>query len=72
MRVIDATALGKVVIDRSFSPRDLKLRGEFELWSMAFRAIEEFDAVVEGDPNFQDAMGNQPIRTAVYFEPDFD
>lgn len=66
------SSLGKVVIDLGFAAGALHLAEEFEVWSMDFRSLEEFNSVVEGNPIFQEAMGRTPVTTEVYFEPDFD
>jgi hypothetical protein len=60
--------LGSLIVEFQYGPLDLRSQDDAEIWSLDFPDLDQWASVVEGLPQFQDALNGQPTLTSVYYE----
>jgi len=60
--------VGSLVVEFQYEPDAIPAHDDAEIWSLDFSDLEEWSSVVEGLPQFQDAMNGQPALTRIHFE----
>ncbi len=60
--------LGRMVVEFRYAAEPRLLLPDTETWSMDFHSAAEWAAVVEGLPQFQEAIGHEPLSTQVHFD----
>ena len=59
--------LGRFVVELRYPAEPCLLLPDTEVWDMDFHNPGEWATVVEGLPQFQEAMSHDPMRTQVYY-----
>ena len=59
--------IGRVVLELRFAAHHFQAHGAASVWSLDYPTLEEWAAVVEGQPSFQEAMSRSPLLSEVYY-----
>ena len=66
----DDEFVGRLVVELQYAPNTRFLLPDTEAWAMDFPTPAEWATVVEGLPQFQEAMSHEPKATQVFFDQD--
>ena len=60
--------VGRIVVELCYAASLLQGLEPLEVWTHDFPSLEEWAAVVEGTPQFQECMARLPTSTDIYYE----
>lgn len=60
--------VGSLIVEFQYDPDAIPLHDDTEVWSLDYPDLEQWSSVVEGLPQFQDAVNHEPVMTRVHFE----
>jgi hypothetical protein len=60
--------VGSLIVEFQYDPDAIPLHDDAEVWSLDYPDLEQWSSVVEGLPQFQDAVNREPVMTRVHFE----
>ncbi len=62
------TLVGRIVMELCYPIAQFQELGPLEVWTYDFPALEEWAAVVEATPQFQECMARLPTSTDIYYD----
>lgn len=60
--------VGSLIVEFQYAPDTVPPNDDAEVWSLDYPDLEQWSSVVEGLPQFQDAINREPALTRVHFE----
>lgn len=60
--------VGSLIVEFQYDPDTIPHYEDAEVWSLDFPDLAQWSSVVEGLPQFQDAVTREPTGTRVHFE----
>jgi hypothetical protein len=60
--------VGSLIVEFQYDPDTMPPHDDAEVWSLDYPDLEQWSSVVEGLPQFQDAINREPAATRVHFE----
>ena len=60
--------VGSLIVEFQYDPDATPPHKDAEVWSLDYPDLEQWSSVVEGLPQFQDAVNREPTGTRVHFE----
>ena len=64
----DDELVGSLIVEFQYDPDTMPDHDDAEVWSLDYPDLEQWSSVVEGLPQFQDAVNREPTGTRVHFE----
>lgn len=60
--------VGSLIVEFQYDPDVIPHHEDADVWSLDYPDLEQWSSVVEGLPQFQDAVNREPTVTRVHFE----